>query len=205
MNKFVTLAVATALAVFGAMAPPASAVTMAQWATSPITAGDKTFTLISTTWASNDNIAVWDYSVYGYHTCTLQPYNGQLTNTTKTLIYKVTIVDDPSTPQNEALLMHFWQISADGNRYIVSGTFTTTGVFDDNSNFSSPLATFSNAGTPTGAIAISGSVKEIYVRLTITASGGSTLLTTHSIAFYQAEDPIATESETWGAIKSLYR
>jgi len=203
MRKLVTLAVITACMVFLAVASPASAITVAAWASSPVTVGDKTFTLISTSWASNDNINIATFS--GIYTCSVQPVSQLLTNTTKTLTYKVKIVDDPSTPQNEALLSHFSQISADGNRYIASGTFTTTGVFDDNSDFSSPLATFSNAGVPTGTIAIAGTVKELYVRLTITASGGSTILTSHTIAYSQASDPIATESETWGAIKSLYR
>jgi len=202
MRKLVTLAAVMACMAFLAAAPPASAATMAEWAASPITVGDKTFTLISTTWASNDNINITQFS--SIHSCSLQPASGLLTNTTKTLIYKVTIIDNPATPENEALLMYFSQVSADGNRYIVSGTFTTTGVFDDSSDFSSPLATFSNAGTPTGVLPIAGTVKELYVRLTFVASG-STILTSHTVAFTQAEEEVATEPATWGVIKSLYR
>jgi len=201
MRKLVTLGVITASMVFLAVAPPASAATMAQWAASPITSGDQTFTLLSTTWQSTDYVYILHY---GNYLCWVEPANKMLTNTTKTLVYKVTIVDDPSTPSNEALLMHFSQVSADGDRSISSGTFTTTGVFDDNSDFSSPLATFSNAGTPTGAIAIAGTVKELYMQLTVVVSG-STILQSYAVSFYQAEDPVATESETWGAIKSLYR
>ena len=59
----------------------------------------------------------------------------------------VTIIDDPATPVNELLSMSFSQISADGNRYIASGSFTVTGVFDDSSDFSSPLATLVSASS----------------------------------------------------------
>jgi len=202
MRKSITLAV-VAIAVFLAVAPPASAVTISQWASSPVRVGDKTFTLISTTWAGDANVTV--STVSGFHYCSLSPVSDKvLTNTTKTLIYKVTIVDDPATPQNEPLSMYFSQVSGDGNRYIASGSFTVTGVFDDSSDFSSPLATFSNSGTPWGPSAIAGTVKELYVRLTFVASGGSTILTSYTVTFKQLEDTTPTEPTTWGAMKALY-
>jgi hypothetical protein len=79
-----------------------------------------------------------------------------------------------------------------------------TGVFDDNSDFSSPLATFSNAGTPTGALAIAGTVKELYVKLTTVVSG-ITLLTSHTVSFTQTEEAVPVEPSTWGKVKALYR
>ena len=204
MRKLVTLTVVTLAAIL-ALAPAASAVTMSAWAATPITLGDKVFTLISTTWAGNDNVSVSSFS--SIHTCSLSPVSpgNQLTNTTKTLIYKVTIINDPATSQDEAVLNWISAVSADGNRFIASGSFTVTGVFDDSSDFSSPLATFSNAGTPTAVLAIAGTVKELYVKLTTVASGGTTILTSHTVAFTQMAAPVPVGPSTWGNVKALYR
>lgn len=201
MRRSSTLAMA-GIALFLAVASPLHAVTMSQWATTPITLGDKVFTLISSTWASNDDVSVSSFS--SYYMCTVGPASSLLSNTTKTLIYRVTIINDPVTPLDEALWLYFTQVSADGNRYIASGSFTVTGVFDDNSDFSSPLATFSNAGTPTGALPIAGTVKDLYVRLTTVATG-STILSSHTVAFLQVDEAVPTESSTWGQVKALYR
>jgi hypothetical protein len=205
MRKLVTLAGLTVIAIFLAAAPPASAITIAQWAAAPVTVGDKVFTLISTTWANDDNITISLAS--GYYYVSLSPLSTHrtLTNTTKTLVYKVTIIDDPATPENEFLLNWFSQVSGDGNRYIASGTFTVTGLFDDNSDFSSPLTTFSNSGTPWGPNTIPGTVKQLYVSLTFVASGGSTILTSYTVTFSQEQEQISTEPTDWGAIKALYR
>lgn len=207
MRRLVTLAV-VGIVVFLALAPSASAapVTMAAWTTTPITLGDKVLTLISSTWASNDNISI--SAISSFHMCMLSPVataSKQLTNTTKSLVYKVTIINDPGTPQDEAVLNWISSVSADGNRYIASGSFTVTGIFDDTSDFSSPLATFSNAGTPTGVLAVAGTVKELYVKLTFAASGGTTLLTSHTVSFTQSSAPVPVESSTWGNVKALYR
>lgn len=201
MRKSSTLAVVS-IALFLTVASPLHAVTMSQWATTPITLGDKVFTLISSTWASNDNITVSSFS--SYHMCSLDPASDLLTNTTKTLIYRVTIINNPATPIDEALLLYFTQVSADGNRYIANGSFTVTGVFDDNSDFSSPLATFSNAGTPTGVLPIAGTVKDLYVKLTTVVSG-NTILTSHTVAFTQVDAAVPTEASTLGQVKALYR
>ena len=207
MRKLLTLGVFTAIAVFLAAAS-VSAVTITQWASSPITVGDKLFTLISTTWAGGGTVTAQNYggNLYGW---SLTPGSDKvLTSTTKTMIYKVEIVDNPATPLlNELLMMYFSQVSGDGNRYIASGTFTVTGVFDDSSDFSSPLATFSNSGTPWGPSYITpvvGVAKVLYVKLTLVASGGSTILSGYSVAFTQQQASVPTESTSWGNIKSLY-
>ena len=206
MRNLITLAVVS-IAVFLAVAPPASAVTIAQWASSPVTFGDKVFTLISTTFATDGTVGVSKFS--SSHYLTLNPGSDkQITNRTETMVYKVTIVDDPATPLlNELLMMYFTQVSGDGNRFIASGTFTVNGVFDDSSDFSSPLATFSNSGTPWGPSTITpvvGVAKELYVRLTFVASGGSTILSSYSVTFTQQQASVPTESKSWGNIKALY-
>jgi hypothetical protein len=192
------------IAVFLAVAFPATAVTISSWTTTPITVGDKVFTLISTTWAGDGNVNV--LVVPNLYVCSLSPGTDKLvTSRTETLLYKVTIVDDPSTSGDEALLNWFSSVSGDGNRFIASGTFTVSGVFDDTSDYSSPLATFSNSGTPWGPSAIAGTVKELYVRLTFVASGGSTQVTSYSVTFQQMEEVIPVEPTTWGKVKALYR
>ncbi len=206
MRKLLTLGVFTAIAVFLAAAA-VSAVTITQWASSPITVGDKLFTLISTTWAGGGTVTAQNYG--GLYAWSLSPGSDkQITSTTKTMIYKVEIVDDPATtPLNELLMMYFSRVSGDGNRYIASGTFTVTGVFDDSSDFSSPLATFSNSGTPWGPSYVTpvvGVAKVLYVKLTFVASGGSTILSSYSVTFTQLQASVPTESTSWGNIKALY-
>ena len=202
MRKFLTSVIAGITLLVTAL--PALATTMAAWGGSPITLGDKTFTLISTTWADNDEVFISSFA--SYYICDVKPAGSPalLTNTTRTLVYKVTIIDDPGTSLNELLTMYLSSVSADGNRYVASGTLTVTGIFDDDSDFSSPLATFSNSGTPTGVLAIAGEPLQIYVKITMTAAG-STILTDHAVSFLQMEHPVAVESSTWGKIKSLYR
>jgi hypothetical protein len=205
MRKLLLVCIFTVIAAFLAAAPT-SAVTITQWSSSPITVGDKVFTLISTTW---DGAGTVGASNFGSYVLTLDPgSDGVVTNTTETMIYKVEIVDDPGTVPDETLLMYFSQVSGDGDRYIVSGTFTVSGVFDDDSDFSSPLATFSNSGTPWGPSSVTSAVgvpKTLYVKVTFTASGGSTILSGYAVTFSQLEDTVETESTTWGEIKALYQ
>lgn len=193
-----------AITVFVAVSPPATAATIAQWAGTPVTVGDKVFTLVSTSFATDGNVTFTNGGG-GLFFWSLSPgADKQLTSTTKTMVFRVTIVDDPITPGDEALLMRFGQVSGDGNRFIASGTFAVTWVFDDNSDFSSPLVTSSNAATPWGPSAIGGVVKDVYVRLTFVASGGTTLLTSYSLTFTQASDPTPARSTSWGRIKAVY-
>ena len=205
MRNTTILTVLTALVVMMAAVSAVSAATLDQWASSPITVGDKLFTLVSTTWAGGDNFNVSDLGG-NFYAFTFTPVSDNVvTSTSKSLIFKVTIVDNPGTPMDESLLMHFSQVSGDGNRYIASGSFTVAGLFDDTSDFSSPLVTFSNSGTPWGPSAVAGTVKELFVKLTFTASGGSTILSGYSATFLQAESPVPTEPATWGGIKALYQ
>jgi hypothetical protein len=169
--------------------------------------GDKLFTLISTTWDGAGTVIGYDFgsNLYGLYLDPGADY--VLTSTTETMIYKVEIVDDPGTSQDESLLMYFSQVSGDGDRYIASGTFTVSGIFDDDSDFSSPLATFSNSGTPWGPSSVTTAVgvpKTLYVKVTFAASGGSTILSSYAVTFSQIEDTVPTERTTWGAVKALY-
>jgi len=204
MRTLVTLALVS-VAIFLAAAPPVSAVTISAWATTPITVGDKVFTLISTTWATDGSVTAATYTENGYVFSLAPGSDKTVTNRTESLLFRVTIIDDPSTPGNEALLNWFSSVSGDGNRYIASGSFTASGAFDDNSDYSSPLATFSNTATPWGPSPIAGTVKQLYVRLTFVASGGSTILSTYSVTFQQMEETVPTEPSTWGKVKALYR
>jgi len=204
MRKLLLICIFTVVAAFLAAAP-ISAVTITQWSSSPITVGDKLFTLISTTWDGAGTVNAYNFGSYALY---LDPgSDGVVTNTTETMIYKVEIVDDPGTSLDETLLMYFSQVSGDGNRYIASGTFTVSGVFDDDSDFSSPLATFSNSGTPWGPSSVTTAVgvpKTLYVKVTFTASGGSTILSSYSVTFSQVDYTVPTEHTTWGEIKALY-
>ena len=204
MRKLLLVCIFTVIAAFLGAAPT-SAVTITQWSSSPITVGDKLFTLISTTWDGAGTVNVYNFGSYALY---LDPgSDGVVTNTTETMIYKVEIVDDPGTSQDETLLMYFSQVSGDGDRYIASGTFTVSGVFDDDSDFSSPLATFSNSGTPWGPSSVTTAVgvpKTLYVKVTFTASGGSTILSSYAVTFSQIEDTVPTEHTTWGEIRALY-
>jgi hypothetical protein len=198
-----------ALCVFAcamAATTPALAVTIAAWQGAPVTVGDKSFTFISTTFATNTNVTFSKVSDVLY-VCSLAPVspNNQITSTTKSLVYKVTIVDDPGTSFNDPLLLYFTSVSGDGNRFIASGSFTASGTFDDNSDFLSPLTTFSNTGTPWGPNAVSGEPRELYVRLTLTASGGTTILTSYSVTFAQVSLVVPTQPTSWGRIKAAYR
>lgn len=185
---------------------PVLAVTIANWQGSPVTVGDKSFTFISSTLATNTNVTFSKFNDVTY-VCSLAPVspNNQLTNTTKSLVYKVTIVDDPATAFNDPLLLYFTGVSGDGNRFIASGSFTASGVFDDNSDFLSPLTTFSNTGTPWGPNGVAGGPKELYVKLTFVASGGTTLLTSYTVTFTQVALVVPTEPKSWGSIKAAYR
>ena len=206
MRKLILVCIFTVIAAFLAAAP-ISAVTITQWSSSPITVGDKLFTLISTTWDGAGTVTVYDFGSNRYALYLDPGSDGVVTNTTETMIYKVEIVDDPGTSQDETLLMYFSQVSGDGDRYIASGTFTVSGVFDDDSDFSSPLATFSNSATPWGPSSVTTAVgvpKTLYVRVTFTASGGSTILSSYAVTFSQLEDTVPTKSTTWGEIKALY-
>jgi len=190
------------------LAAPVYSVTLTNWANSPnsaIRVGDKLFTLISTDFngANNVQMSAYNPTLYALSLQPVSPYN-QLNNTTKHLTYKVTIVDDPATLGNEALLNFFNRVSWDGNRYIASGSFTVTGVFDDNADFSSPLFTISNSATPSGLYVVPGLVQALFVRLTYTATG-ITLLTSHTITYEQKVDTIPVEDTSWGQIKELYR
>jgi hypothetical protein len=206
MRKLLAICIVTVVATV-LTAAPASAVTITDWTSSPITVGDKVFTLISTTWDGAGTVVAYDFggNLYGLY---LDPgSDGVVTNTTETMVYKVEIVDDPGTSQDESLLMYFSQVSGDGDRYIVSGTFTVSGVFDDDSDFSSPLATFSNSATPWGPSSVTtavGEPKTLYVSVTFTASGGSTILSSYAVTFSQVEDTVPTQRATWGEIKALY-
>lgn len=203
MRRLVALCV---FAFVTAATTPALAVTIAAWQGAPVVVGDKSFTFISTTLATNTNVTFSRIGDVTY-VCSVAPVspNNQLTNTTKTLEYKVTIVDDPSTPLNEPLLLYFTGVSGDGNRFIASGSFTASGVFDDNSDFLSPLTTFSNTGTPWGPNAVAGSPKQVYFRLTLAASGGTTLLTSYSVTFTQASPVVPSKPKSWGSVKAGYR
>jgi len=211
--NLVAVALLLGLAALGASGQ-ATAVTLTGWAGAPgagIVAGDKLFTLISTDFGGVNNVTTYDYTpvLPNYYGLSLEPVsttggNRVLANTTKHLVYKVTIINNPATPQNEAVLNSFGSIDWDGNRYIASGTFTVTGVFDDNSNFSSPFLTISNSATPAGPYVVPGQLHEIYVSLTYTASGGSTILTSHSVNFRQNEETVPTQKATWGQVKALY-
>ena len=206
MRKLILVCIFTVIAAFLAAAP-ISAVTITQWSSSPITVGDKLFTLISTTWDGAGTVTVYNFGSNWYALYLDPGSDGVVTNTTETMIYKVEIVDDPGTSQDETLLMYFSQVSGDGDRYIASGTFTVSGVFDDDSDFSSPLATFSNSATPWGPSSVTTAVgvpKTLYVKVTFTASGGSTILSSYSVTFSQVDYTVPAEHTTWGEIKALY-
>jgi hypothetical protein len=204
MRNLTLVAFVVAIAVSVVVAP-VYAVTVTQWVASPITVKDKVFTLISTTWAGDTNVSVANFSGNLY-SCSVAPVTDKtMTNVTKSLIYRVTIVDDPSTVGNEAALNWISSVSGDGNRFIVSGVFKVTATFDDNSDFSSPLATAINSGTPFGPSSIAGTVKDLYVRLTYAATGGSTLLTSHTVTFQQMANAVPVDASTWGKVKALYR
>lgn len=185
-----------------------NSLTLTDWANAPnssVRVGDKLFTLITTDFNGANNVQISNIfpNTYGLSLATVSPYN-QLNNVTKHLTYKVTIVDDPATIPNETLLNFFNRVSWDGNRFIASGTFTVTGVFDDNADFLSPLFTISNGATPAGPYVVPGLVQQIYVKLTFAATG-LTLLTSHTITYEQKVDTIPVEETSWGQIKELYR
>jgi hypothetical protein len=203
MRNLIALTVLTVIAVSVSVAPPASAVTLAEWASSPFTIGDKLFTLISTTFEDDGKFVA--RSSMDVYSGSLQPrLDYVLTDETKSIVYKVTVVDDPSTPENEDVLNFIARVSATADLFIADGTFTVAGVFDDSSDFSSPLATFSNGGETWGPSDLFGFVQELYVQLTFTASG-STMLFSYTVELFQGTLPIPVESTNWSGIKDLYR
>jgi hypothetical protein len=195
------LTVVAALTIFSIVAPPASAITMAEWATSPITVGDKVFTLISTDWAGTTNISAASSSetLYGW---TLTPSEYLPAGVIKTVVYSVTIIDDPATPADETSLYDFDRVAMYEDHDLF-GMVWYRGDFDNDSDFGSPLVTFVSGGD-SGTYAASGAYQELYVRLRIEAVT-DVLIDYATISFWQAEDPIPAEATSWGSMKSLYR
>lgn len=180
----------------------ADTVTLATWASTPIRVGDKLFTLIATTFAGDGTV---EFTTSEPYACKLMPGSDKsVYNETETLEYRVAVVDDPGTPANEAQLMCFEEVSGTGVRTIQGGTFTVTGLFDDNGDFSSPVVTFSNNGTSWGPSAVPGSLQALYVSLSYDA-WGTTILTSHTTSFGQYTLPTPVEPATWGRVKTLYR
>jgi hypothetical protein len=210
MRNLITLAVVS-IAVFLAVAPPVSAgtVSISDWRLSPVMIGDKMFTLISTNWEGTCWFDYRQYADLGYE-ATIRPGQGNssLYQSIKYLVYKVTIFDDPSTPQNEGLLNHFVQTGGACACDVSQGYIVYSGKFDDTSDFNSPLVTFSMTLTRLpdvwGSYWIPGVVRELYVSLTWDASFGYVVVGSASISFEQGEAPVPTENTTWGNIKALY-
>lgn len=205
MRNFMTLTLVS-ITVLSTAVPAFSQwenITVSEWAASPITIGDKMYTLISTTWVGTSRFWYQNGSPGVYDT-NLDPWTDRsIFHETRTLVFKVTIVDDPATPQNDSLLYHITRVAGSCN-CDPTDTFTYTSTFDDNSDFSSPLWTFTNGGEVTVSPPLPGFIKELYVSLIWDASMGGVNVTASITEFVQAEGTVPSESTTWGSIKALF-
>jgi hypothetical protein len=202
MRSLITLAI-VGMAVFMAVPLPVPAITMAEWAAEPITIGDKTFTLISSDWAPDKLVEV---AIYGnaYELGFAGGSDIDLTNVTKTIEYNVTIIDDPATPEYDPGLYDFDQVQGASNwDGQPSGSFTWNGIFDDSSDFVDPFVTFSVNEGLWGPLTVPGMPREFWVREEVVVTG-TVILNSLTRYFYQAIQPVPTESRTWGSIKALY-
>jgi hypothetical protein len=205
MRNLITLAVVS-IAVFLAVAPPVSAdpwtfKTISEWETSPITVGAQMYTLVSTNWEGW--VRFWYQNSPFVYDTDLDPQMNDTHHISRYLVFKVTIIDDPTTPQNEASINHMAQIAASCN---ADGGLTYAGIIDDDSDFSSPLFTFSLASPNLfmGLTSIIGVPNEFYMRVTWDPFPDGMTIYSSNLEFIQAEAPVPTENTTWGNIKALY-
>lgn len=211
MRNTITLTVASIM-VFLASAPPKVAAdipwsfkTLSEWATSPIVVGDQMYTFISTTWVGTTRF--WYQKGYSEsYDANIDPWTDRsIYHETRNLVYKVAIIDNPTTPQNEAVLNYFVQVAGALDWDVQMGTATYTVTFDNNSDFSSPLLTLSI--TPPNQVRsapMPGAFRELYVSVLWDISVGYAYLNRSNVGFIQAEAPVPTENTTWGNIKALY-
>jgi len=202
MRNLITLALVS-IAAFLALEPPASAITMAQWATSPITIGDKTFTLISSDWAPDKVVEVATYGTV-YELGFVGGSDIILSDVTKTIEYNVTIIDDPTTPEYDPGVYDFDRVQGTSDLDVPSPcTFTWTGTFDDSSDFTDPFVTFGVNDGFWGPLPVPGMARDFWVREEVVVTG-TVILNSLTRYFYQAVHPVPTESTTWGDVKALY-
>ena len=202
MRNLITLAVVS-IAVLLVVTASASATTMAQWATSPITIGDKTFTLISSDWAPDKVVQVATYGNV-YELSFVGGSDIILSNVTKTIEYNVTIIDDSLTGEWEPGVYDFDQVQGTSDLDVQPPSiFTWNGTFDDSSDFTDPFVTFGVNDGLWGPLPVPGMARDFWVREEVVVTG-TVILNSLTRYFYQAVHPVPTQSTTWGNIKALY-
>jgi hypothetical protein len=192
---------ATAFAIFWLWASVAGSVTMAEWASSPITVGDQLLTLVSTDWPDITNVSA-ERSVGLAYAWRLDADGAVLSHETRTVVYKATIIDDPATPEDETTLYSYKYVSL-YEHHSPFGIVEYRVDLDDDSDFSSPQVTYLTGGG-FGPFPFGGSLQEIYVRLIVEVE----LMVPIDyviIELRQAEDPVPVEAANWGSIKTLFR
>jgi hypothetical protein len=184
---------------------PPSCKTLIEWATSPIVIGDQMYTFISSNWLTSTRF--WYQKGYS------QVYDAQIDpltdrsiyHETRSLVYKVTIIDDPTTPENEAAIDCFTQVAIAPDWSVQMGTATYTVTFDNNSDFSSPLLILSITSPDQVLVApMPGAPKELYVSVFWDVSEAYAGIGMSNVEYIQGEAPVPTASTTWGNIKALY-